>query len=178
MRLESTIIALALVTPLFAACGHTQKPPAEPPVVETSAKPHASTDSVKTTPSGTIGVSDDLATACSIDFGNVDRAPRFAFDDTKIEPQDARVLDQIAKCVTSGPMKGRAIRLVGRADPRGETEYDMALGEHRAGSVRVYLLGLGVSKAKVVETSRGKLDATGTDEVSWQRDRRVDIVLQ
>jgi hypothetical protein len=28
------------------------------------------------------------------------------------------------------------------------------------------------------ETSRGALDATGTNEAGWQTDRRVDIALQ
>jgi peptidoglycan-associated lipoprotein len=55
-------------------------------------------------------------------------------------------------------------------------EYNFVLGEHRAGSVERYLEQLGVAKAKLSETSRGKLDATGTDENGWQRDRRVDLL--
>ena len=88
------------------------------------------------------------------------------------------VLAQIAKCVTTGPLAGRALELVGRADPRGESEYNMALGERRASSVREYLSRLGVDRAKLIESSRGKLDAMGTDENGWRRDRRVDILLQ
>jgi hypothetical protein len=37
---------------------------------------------------------------------------------------------------------------------------------------------LGVDHREISETSRGKLDATGTDDASWRRDRRVDIALQ
>jgi outer membrane protein OmpA-like peptidoglycan-associated protein len=37
---------------------------------------------------------------------------------------------------------------------------------------------LGVDASKVTTTSRGKLDATGSDEASWQQDRRVDIDLR
>jgi peptidoglycan-associated lipoprotein len=54
----------------------------------------------------------------------------------------------------------------------------MALGERRAGSASRYLTALGVDGGKLAETSRGKLDATGSDEHGWARDRRVDIVLQ
>jgi hypothetical protein len=32
--------------------------------------------------------------------------------------------------------------------------------------------------SKITTWSRGKLDATGTDETTWQRDRRVDIDLK
>jgi peptidoglycan-associated lipoprotein len=79
--------------------------------------------------------------------------------------------------VTSGPLRGRSLRLVGRADPRGELEYNFALGSARAGSVDAYLTNLGLDSARVSMTSRGKLDATGTNESGWQRDRRVDVDL-
>jgi len=35
----------------------------------------------------------------------------------------------------------------------------------------------GLSAAKIATTSRGKLDATGSDEAGWAKDRRVDVVL-
>lgn len=125
-----------------------------------------------------VSVSSDIMRACNIVIGNVDEAPRFDFDQSSLQDQDRQVLDQIGKCVTTGPLKGRKLLLTGRADPRGEEEYNMTLGEHRAGSVGEYLTGLGVDRSQISETSRGKLDATGTDETGWQRDRRVDISLQ
>jgi peptidoglycan-associated lipoprotein len=67
---------------------------------------------------------------------------------------------------------------MGRADPRGETEYNFVLGESRASSVRTYLMGLGLDGSRISTTSRGKLDATGTDEAGWQLDRRVDVDLR
>jgi peptidoglycan-associated lipoprotein len=120
-------------------------------------------------------VSDDLRRACNVDLGNIQDAPKFDFDQSEIRPGDRGVLDQIARCVTTGPLKGRALHLVGRADPRGEQEYNMTLGSSRAETVARYLRSLGVTTNQISETSRGKLDATGTDEASWQLDRRVDI---
>jgi peptidoglycan-associated lipoprotein len=78
--------------------------------------------------------------------------------------------------MTTGPLKGERLVLIGHADPRGEPEYNMALGERRAGSVRDYLARLGVGKERLVETSRGELDAEGEAEFGWRRDRRVDVV--
>jgi outer membrane protein OmpA-like peptidoglycan-associated protein len=90
---------------------------------------------------------------------------------------DQTVLGQVARCVTDGPLRGRVLKLVGRADPRGEVEYNMALGARRADSAERYLKDRGVDTRRMTETSRGKLDATGTDESSWARDRRVDVDL-
>lgn len=126
---------------------------------------------------GNLNVSDELMRRCHVTFGNADRAPKFDFDDADLLPADRDVLEQIAKCVTTGPLKGRKLALVGRADPRGEVEYNMALGERRADSVRDYLTRLGVSSGALSQTSRGELDAEGIDEDSWKRDRRVDIAL-
>ena len=41
-----------------------------------------------------------------------------------------------------------------------------------------FLVGAGVSTEQVVTSSRGKLDAVGTDEGSWVKDRRVDIEVR
>jgi len=92
--------------------------------------------------------------------------------------QDRAVLDQVATCVTTGPLKGRSLDLVGHADPRGEAEFNLVLGDKRARSAWKYLADRGVDKGKLAETSRGELDASGTDETGWERDRRVDIVLK
>ena len=55
------------------------------------------------------------------------------------------MLEQVARCLTTGPLKGRHVELIGRADPRGEVEYNMILGESRASTVNKYLAALGVS---------------------------------
>jgi peptidoglycan-associated lipoprotein len=69
------------------------------------------------------------------------------------------------------------VTLVGRADPRGEGEYNMSLGAYRASAVKSYLGERGVEQQRMRETSRGALDATGQDEEGWREDRRVDITL-
>lgn len=124
-----------------------------------------------------VHLDDDIMRLCSIHIDNVDRAPKFDFDDAELLPEDRDILEQVAKCVTTGPLKGRKLALVGRADPRGDTEYNMVLGEFRADSVQTYLSNLGVEPNNMMKTSRGELDAEGSDDESWQRDRRVDVLL-
>lgn len=123
-----------------------------------------------------VSVSGDIATQCKISV-ETGVAPTFAFDESSLTPEDQSVLAQVARCLTEGPLKGRAVRLTGRADPRGEIEYNMSLGAHRADSAGRYLQQRGVDRNHMTETSRGKLDAIGTDEAGWARDRRVDISL-
>jgi peptidoglycan-associated lipoprotein len=103
--------------------------------------------------------------------------PKFDFDSYDLTVEEKQVLDQIADCLVRGPLKGKRVTLVGRADPRGEGEYNMSLGAYRASAVKSYLGERGVEQQRMRETSRGALDATGQDEEGWREDRRVDITL-
>jgi peptidoglycan-associated lipoprotein len=80
--------------------------------------------------------------------------------------------------MNDGALKGRSLLMVGHADPRGEEDYNMALGGRRAESVRGAMESLGVDKGRMDVSSRGELEATGVDEESWAKDRRVDIKLK
>jgi peptidoglycan-associated lipoprotein len=173
-RMSHRIIILSVAL-ASAACSHEHP-------ARTAANQAITTTTTATTSGNANGqreviVSDDIVRTCQLHFSNTDQAPKFDYDQSGLLPEDASVLDQVAECVTNGPLKGRAVRLIGRADPRGEVEYNFALGESRATTVKRFLSGHGVDGHRISTTSRGKLDATGTDEDSWRRDRRVDIVL-
>jgi peptidoglycan-associated lipoprotein len=122
---------------------------------------------------GGIQVSSDVLKACGLS----DTDAYFPFDSTRLERQDIVPLNAISVCFTTGGLKGHSVKLVGHADPRGATEYNMTLGQSRADGVETYLEKKGLAKAKVETTSRGAMDATGTDEVGWAHDRRVDLML-
>jgi peptidoglycan-associated lipoprotein len=77
-------------------------------------------------------------------FTNVEDAPKFDFDSDALTPGEKNVLEAVAKCLTTGPLKGKDVNLIGRADPRGETEYNMTLGAKRARQVHQFLAALGV----------------------------------
>jgi peptidoglycan-associated lipoprotein len=124
-----------------------------------------------------VGVSDDLAKQCNLRFANTEQAPKFGYDQAELLPADRDILQQVAECLLRGPLKGRNVQLIGRADPRGTDEYNMGLGTRRAENVRTYLERLGVPASRLAPTTRGDLDASGSDETSWQRDRRVDLQL-
>ncbi|PWB49127.1 MAG: peptidoglycan-associated lipoprotein [Nitrosomonadales bacterium] len=70
--------------------------------------------------------------------------------------------------------------LQGNADERGSREYNLALGQKRAESVRKVMNVLGVSDSQIETVSFGeeKPKAEGHDEASWAKNRRADIVYQ
>ena len=173
-------VALAIVAPVFvlaAACGGDKKPAATP-APQPTAEPTPVTSAPAKKEQMAVNVDDAILKACNLKFANVEEAPKFDFDSEQLSESEKAVLEQVAKCLTTGPLKGRAVDLVGRADPRGETEYNMTLGAKRARAAHTFLAGLGVANDKLFDTSRGELDATGTDEGGWKRDRRVDIKLR
>jgi peptidoglycan-associated lipoprotein len=168
VRTSALLLACTAVLATALATGCAKKP-----VIQDLAQ--VSTTGAKV---GTVRVDDEIAKLCNVTFGNVERAPKFDYDEAALLPQDRDVLEQVAKCVTTGPLKGRKLGLVGRADPRGETEYNMVLGDHRADAVHIYLARLGVAPRKMSKTTRGELDAEGKDDETWALDRRVDIRLE
>jgi peptidoglycan-associated lipoprotein len=167
MRIESiAFLALAMV-----ACAHENKPPetvSNPPNGNVAPQRQAQNRNA-------VSMSDELRRACGIE--DTGAAPKFDFDSVQLSPTDRNELEQLAKCMTTGPLKGKSVDLVGRADPRGEAEYNMTLGATRADAVRHYLAQLGVAGSRIMTTSRGALDAQGHDEASWAVDRRVDLRL-
>lgn len=70
--------------------------------------------------------------------------------------------------------------LQGNADERGSREYNLALGQKRAESVRKSMAVLGVAENRVEAVSFGeeKPRGLGHDETSWAENRRADIVYQ
>jgi peptidoglycan-associated lipoprotein len=106
------------------------------------------------------------------------RPPQFDFDSAKVKQQFRDALSGLATCMTRGNLQGKDVLLIGHADPRGEEDYNMALGGRRAESVRTALQSLGVEQRHLDVSSRGAQDAKGTDETTWSKDRRVDIKLK
>lgn len=67
----------------------------------------------------------------------------------------------------------------GHCDERGTREYNLALGDRRANSVKNYLVNAGVSAAQLSTISYGKERpaAMGSDEGAWAQNRRAVTVV-
>jgi peptidoglycan-associated lipoprotein len=176
--MRTTTLVLALV---FAAGCSKDKPkakttPTAPDPTSVSKDKPAPAVQADLPVSPGLAISPDIAAACGIKAPSAPD-PKFDYDKDELTTDDRAVLDQLATCLTTGALKGKAVALIGRADPRGTEEYNLGLGSRRAHSVSQYLGRLGVGDPQLAVTTRGSIDATGTDEAGWKQDRRVDIQL-
>ena len=174
MPSKSFSLVLGVFAALLTACGgSTPRPPLAPFASTTGPKTAATaTRAPQPFPVG-VAISNQIRTSCGIP----DADAYFTFDSALLTAAAHTPLNDVATCFKVGALKGRPLRLIGHADPRGETEYNMTLGLYRADAVGQYLVTRGVASTKTKTTSRGAMDATGTDESSWQKDRRVDVTL-
>ncbi len=71
-----------------------------------------------------------------------------------------------------------SVQIEGHTDSRGSIEYNLALGERRANSVKAYLQSLGVPAARLKTISYGKERplVSGDSEDAWAKNRRANFV--
>jgi len=102
----------------------------------------------------------------------------FAFDSSELDAAVRGILDANAAWLMAHP--GMSITIEGNCDERGTREYNLALGQRRADSVRDYLTAQGVSSGSMDTVSFGeeRPACQGTGEACWAQNRRADIVTR
>jgi len=101
----------------------------------------------------------------------------FDFDKYDIRPSDGEILKENAAILIKNP--AAKIQIEGHCDERGTVEYNLALGERRANSVKKYLISLGVPEIRLSTISYGKempLDP-GHGEEAWAKNRRAHFAI-
>tara|TARA_B100001287_G_C22656580_1_gene518056 strand:+ start:1063 stop:1662 length:600 start_codon:yes stop_codon:yes gene_type:complete len=99
----------------------------------------------------------------------------YAFDSFSLDSKYNEVINAHAKFILENNL---SIVINGNCDSRGSREYNIALGDKRANSVKDSLILYGVNKNSVETISFGseKPLAYGENEESWSKNRRSDIV--
>ncbi len=102
----------------------------------------------------------------------------FDYDSSNIRADFESVVQAHAGYLASNP--NTTITLEGHADERGSREYNLALGERRALSVRRQLVLLGAQAGQIRTVSYGEERpvSEGHDEAAYALNRRVEIVYQ
>jgi peptidoglycan-associated lipoprotein len=102
----------------------------------------------------------------------------FDFDKSFIREDAKPALMKAAEHMEKNP--DARIRIEGNCDERGNSEYNMALGERRAESAKKYLVNLGIAASRLSTISYGKERPICAEhnEQCWQKNRRGDLVLQ
>ena len=100
----------------------------------------------------------------------------FEFDSAKLTSESIDILETHGNFVAGNGEV--SVRLEGHADERGSREYNIALGDRRAQSVRRVLLFQGASSDQVETVSYGeeKPAVSGHDEEAWGKNRRVELI--
>jgi peptidoglycan-associated lipoprotein len=174
---SSSLTALAVALMLTAACSSkrpAQLPPAPPSETDGSG---ANTDGGVGADQG--GVEGAAVPGSQRHFLTAVPSDRVFFDTDEygLSADDRSTLDAQAQYLAQYPAV--TITIEGHADERGTREYNLALGERRANSVRNYLESRGVGANRMTTISWGKERPAveGSSEQAWAQNRRAVTVL-
>ncbi|MDZ7362280.1 MAG: peptidoglycan-associated lipoprotein Pal [candidate division KSB1 bacterium] len=102
----------------------------------------------------------------------------FDFDQYALTPMAREILASHARALKQRPEV--AVVIEGHCDERGTVEYNLALGDKRAKSVKNYLVSLGVDGSRLTTISYGKerpIDFRRNEE-AWAKNRRAEFVIK
>ena len=161
--LVGTAVATVLSI-LMYGCGHNRavtkpQPQTWPPVVSTSEPP--------------VVVTSKRSSRLVYGGDYIFRPVYFDYDKYNIRDDQRPVLDETVHVM----MGTHRWMIEGYCDERGTHEYNLALGQRRADSVRKYLLSWGMYADSLQTVSHGKERAVdlGHDEAAWSKNRRVEF---
>ena len=101
----------------------------------------------------------------------------FEFDKFSLTSQAREVLNTNAAWLKNHP--DVLVQLQGHCDERGTQEYNQALGENRAISVKKYLVTLGIDSERLFTISYGETmpaDPNHTED-AWAKNRRAEFTI-
>lgn len=103
------------------------------------------------------------------------RVVYFDYDSAQVRDQDVATLEAHAEYLAENP--DVSVRLEGHTDERGAREYNLALGERRALSIRQILMLQGATRDqfRVVSFGEERPAVDGSNESAWSKNRRVEI---
>jgi peptidoglycan-associated lipoprotein len=176
------IVWAVLAVSILAACAGTQTTDSQPPaaVEDRGAKPAAGAPGVQTAPIGSVDLTGRPAAGAAAlkDPNNIlsKRSVFYDFDKYDVKDEYKPMVDAHAKYLRENT--GTRMLIQGNTDERGSREYNIALGQRRAESVKRMLLLLGGREDQIEAVSLGeeKPRATGTGEEAWAQNRRSDML--
>ncbi|MBV9523488.1 MAG: peptidoglycan-associated lipoprotein Pal [Alphaproteobacteria bacterium] len=105
---------------------------------------------------------------------------RVFFDTDKVElkAEGRQTLARQAEWLTR--YRNVVVTIEGHADERGLREYNLALGERRAQTVKNVLIGLGIEAGRISTVSYGKERpaVVGSNEAAWAQNRRAVTTVE
>jgi len=184
MILRRFVVPILAATLLVAACKKERPPPPAPAGINEDSLARARADSIARVRAAAEETAraeaEALATrerAVAAARATLDELVFFDYDKSNIREDAAAVLRRKADVLRASPQV--QIRVQGHADERGSTEYNLALGNRRAESVRQFLVGFGLAESRFFIISYGEeqpLEAA-SNETAWARNRRAQFEI-
>jgi peptidoglycan-associated lipoprotein len=162
---------------LLAAC--------ETPAEETSATTGGGATAATTDEMGTVGITEEEEMMTGPAPGSqedlvvtVGDRVFYDFDQSDLKPEARATVEKLAIWLGNFPQVQLLVE--GHTDERGTREYNLALGERRANSVKEYLVALGTDPNRVETISFGeeRPAVLGSNEEAWTQNRRAVFVVQ
>ena len=187
---KRTLIAVAAVALLTAACAK-KKVAVAPPSPPAPAAARVATPKPAPPPVRTATTQPPAATTPATKYPNAMTRARidqllakiedayFDYDKYSIRPDALKTLQsdstELRDILKDYP--DYKLTIEGHADERGSAEYNVALGDRRAGAAKEYLVGIGIPATQLNVLSYGKEKPVCQehDENCWQRNRRIHI---
>jgi peptidoglycan-associated lipoprotein len=101
----------------------------------------------------------------------------FDYDKADVKDEGRAALQKDAEWLKRWPSV--KVTVEGHCDSRGTPEYNLALGERRANTVRSYLASLGVPSDRIAVVSKGKEQpfCNEENESCWSQNRRGHFII-
>ena len=100
----------------------------------------------------------------------------FDFDQSFVRPVDRPALEGVADSLRNAPSDYLLVE--GYCDWKGTTEYNLALGDRRATSVKDYIVSLGIDPSRIEILSKGDLEAAPDAGPEGRAlDRKAELVI-
>ncbi|MFH0903085.1 MAG: OmpA family protein [Pseudomonadota bacterium] len=176
----SPLVLLAGITLATVGCGAGQKKNTTPVTAATA--PRVSPETKESSTSVPAPDSSTVAVAVTSNDSGDRKAPDllpilFDYNSTTLKPTARDTLAALARFLETNPQMSATVS--GHCDERGTEEYNIALGDSRAGVVRDYLVRLGIDDSRIRTISFGELRPVdpGHDESAWTKNRRSEWEL-
>ncbi len=171
MRFIRDLTVLVLAALFVAGCASNSQTEPAPTSDETTQEPVAQPiqETVDEEPSD---FGPDGVTPLGPDGRPLNRTFYFDYDRAVLKPRDLSALETHAQILRRNP--DRSVVIEGHCDERGTREYNLALGERRADTIRSFLQSAGVSTRQLETVSYGEEqpDDPGHNDAAWARNRR------
>lgn len=181
-----TLMAVLALTMFVVACGGNEPPetPAPPPppppapVAPPPAPPPPPAPAPQPPPAPPTEA--ELFAQMSLEQLNAQQPlayVRFDYDRAELSEEARATLQKNSEWMQR--WTSTRVNVEGHADSRGTSEYNLALGERRANSIRDYLVSLGIDAARINTVSFGEERPVCTEEneTCWEQNRRGQFVV-